>query len=415
MSDERHGAPSASTIHRTEHCPGWLKFSSVFPPQEASEDAESGTRIAEALEHGPHTDQWEALSATEQQTATMCWNQTLSVIGQWAGITDDCADSESAMWDEGHKEVRLGLTVLGKSVPTADSKAKFIMTGKPDLFIVDGTRALVIDHKSGRGEVIESLANPQLRANAVLVWLRYPRVEEVTVAIIQPWCGKPQLARFDIHSLDAAKAWLTAVVRKEQQATAEDRCAGEWCKYCPCAGGCPTLDAANTQALAPLNLDSLPQEKAKEALFARCMEIPPETLLEMMDRRHLMMLAASAIEGAIRTRVEAGDPVICAEWALTEGKKVRHITDAAKAFEALQEHGLTLTDMWSAVKVSISPLETALRIASGKKTTKDGKESSHYNLSLEDAKRTLTDALTTAGALELKQNQPSLEKIKSIQ
>lgn len=414
MTDERHGAPSASTIHRTDNCPGWMKFSAAFPPMEAGEDAIAGTRIAEALEHGPHTEQWEALTALEQQTAAMCWNQTLSVIGQWAEVHDDNADVEAEIWDNGYKEVRLGLTVLGKSIPTDGSKAKFIVTGKSDFYALRNDTALVIDHKSGRGEVIESSANPQLRANAVLVWLAHPGVEEVSVAIIQPWVGKPQMARFDGPALHSARDWLTAVIRKEQQATAEDRCAGEWCKYCPCAGGCPTLDGANVTTLAPLNLDTLPEDKAKEALFARAMAIEPETLLEMMDRRYLMTLAASAIEGAIRTRVEAGDPVICAEWALTEGTKVRNITDAAKAFEALQGHGLTLTDMWSAVKVAISPLETALRIKSGKKTTKDGKESSHYNLSVEDAKQTLTETLTTAGALELKQNQPSLKRTKSI-
>ena len=164
-----------------------------------------------------------------------------------------------------------------------------------------------------------------------------------------------------------------------------------------------------------MKLETIPAGKEKEALFARACELPADTLLDMKDRLHMLGMMANAIEGAVRTRVEQGDPEVCARWALVPGKKVREITNAAAAFAALEPLGVSLEDIWNAAKLSLGPLESALQARSGRKTLKNGKESSHFNLTLEDAKKKLTETLTEAGALALKECARQLKEVTAIE
>ena len=420
--DQRRGVCSASSVNRVEHCPGSHKLSQCCPPSLDSDDSRSGTRIHAALEHGPMSEPWEALTPAEEQTASMCHHQMLQVIADWDGQEDSCADIAEDLWNRGDKEIRLGLTALGKCLPvTPDSKATFIFTGMADVVIrTDETmnrlrRAIVLDYKTGREGAGSSAENAQLRALAVLVSVANPTIEEITVAIIQPWVGKPQPAVFDKAALTAAKEWLREVIHKEKNATEKDLHAGEWCKFCPAAeNGCPALKSTALAAVASVEIESLPAGKEKEAIFARLMETDADTLLNMMEKRSLLSQLCESIEGAIRRRVEAGDPDICAQWQLTDGRKVRKIVDPAAAYEALQPHGVTLEDLWAASDLSLGPLEEAIRARSGRKKRKDGKESTHYNMSVEDAKDLLTSSLLQAGALEIKQNSAQLKRIKSL-
>jgi len=242
-----------------------------------------------------------------------------------------------------------------------------------------------------------------------------PTLEEVTVSLIAPWVGRPQPAVFDKAALTAAKEWLREVIYKEKNATENDLHAGDWCKFCPAAeNGCHALRTTALEAIAPVKLETLPAGAEKEAMFARLMELDADTLLDMMEKRARISQLCESIEGAIRRRVESGDPDICAQWQLTDGRKVRKIVDPAAAYEALQEYGVTLSDLWAAADISVGPLEEAIRARSGRKKKKDGTESTHYNMSVEDAKDLLTSALTQAGALEIKQNAASLKRIKSL-
>jgi hypothetical protein len=417
MSDERRNVPSASTMLRVDKCPGSHKAAAACPPLPESEDATAGKLIHGGLEFGPGSPQWESLSPRDEQTAGMCWDQMLSILGEWAGIQDDCADTEEHLWTTAEKERRLGLTVMGRVVPvTPESPAKFICTGMADVDARRGKSACIIDYKTGREEVSQAADNAQLRTLAVLAHGETPHIEEVWTAIVQPWVGKPTVAVFNADALRAAKAWLIGVLDCEKKATPDDLHAGDWCKYCPAQINCPAFRAAIVSIERPMRLDTLPLDKdtQKAALFARAMELPAQTLLEMKDKLHLLSMLENAVNGALRKRVEDEDLEICAQWTLVPGKKVRKIIDPSKAYAALQPLGVTLQDFWAAADVSIGPLEESLRRTSGKKTKKGGGESSHYNMSVEEAKRKLTDALIESQALELKQNAPQLKEVKLL-
>jgi len=413
MTDNRFNVPSASSMRRTSNCPGWLKYANGLE-SEAGEDAVSGTRIALALEHGPNSEQWDALTPQEQHTASLCWSQTMTVLFKWAypDEMDECADTGESVWNEAHKEKRLGMSVLGKVIEAfPESKAKFVTTGKSDLYAVRGERAIVLDHKSGRGDIEPAELNDQLRTNAVLVWKHHPDVLEVTVVLVQPLCGKPTVAVYDNAALNLASDWLDRTLKAEREATTEDRFAGDWCQYCPCETFCQTRREKAVSIVEPLQIETLPPDKRKEALFARCMEIDADTLIQMYEQRGVLAATLNSIEGALRLRLEQGDPAIADEYEFKAGRKTRSVTDAAAAYEALQPFGVELEDIWKAADLSLEPLETAIRIRSGKKLLKNGKESeTHYNIGVDEARKTLTKALRDAGALEIKESQPQIVK-----
>jgi hypothetical protein len=169
-------------------------------PDESSDVADAGTRIHRALETGDMT----GLSADEEQTADMCRTQGDKVLGDWNPDMDGIA----------HKEQRLGITRIGGVVVVNDdTKADLVFTGQADLILIDGKRGLVLDYKTGRGEVADATENLQLRGLAVMaawVW----RLDSVRVAIVQPWAGPASVADYDRQAIDQSRLWLYNVLER---------------------------------------------------------------------------------------------------------------------------------------------------------------------------------------------------------
>ena len=100
------------------------------------------------------------------------------------------------------KEQRLWLTHNGS----------LLMSGKPDLVVIDGDRALVIDYKTGYLETLEASQNLQLRTLAVMVAANHD-VDEVSVAIVQPNIRPGySIARYDEIDLEVAERQLRKIL-----------------------------------------------------------------------------------------------------------------------------------------------------------------------------------------------------------
>jgi len=418
MTDERHGVPSASVAGRVDACSFSHKLSQKAPPQPEREDAASGTRIHTALEQGPESDAWlQALSPAEQQTAGMCWHQMLTVLGQWDGIEDDNQDSEEALWASGHKELRIGLTALWKAVDvTPDSTAKFIFTGKADLIAVKNGRAICIDYKTGRGETEESASNPQLRALAVLASKRFG-VRDITVCVVAPWQGKPQMAEFNDAALTAAEAWLKDLIRREKAATEADLNPGPWCVFCPAQTAllCPKHTQTALAAPTALELETLPAGKESEAMFARGMEMPAAEFIDLVSKLPRLEELVSAIKGALRRRYENGDPEILAAFTREKDQNIRTIENVAAAYEAVRPLGVTLEALWSVASIPVGDLDELVHRASGPRILKDGRPGKGFAISLEEAKKRTAAALEEHGALKWETRAGAIKRAKSIE
>jgi hypothetical protein len=386
-TDPRQGLPSASGLYRLRNCPGSYAMGREaiarnMTPPDGSDDAASGTRIHRWLETEAPED-WNALGYAEQQTAALCQSQARRLLADFAKRHGEVT------WSG--REKRLAINAFGIVLDAASSLNR-IGSGQADLIAQAGDHLLVIDYKTGRGDITPADANDQLRGLAALA--SHINRGSVEVAIVAPMIGQPTVAVFDREALKAAKAWLVRTWLNAPHAT--ETSAGDWCQYCPARLICAAYAAHNAQTLAPLTQEGLPADKAKEALFARAYESDATTLAEMGERVKMLEWGAAAIKSAIRKRLEEGgagaDELKAAGWSLKEEGGAREITDPDKAAQLLApllagaEGGATAALM-RAAKLSAATLTEEIHKASGKKSA------TRYNMTAKEAKETLASTL----------------------
>jgi len=386
-SDPRQGLPSASGLYRLRNCPGSYAMGREaiarnMTPPDGGDDAASGTRIHRWLETESAED-WNALNYSEQQTAALCQSQARRLLADFAKRHGEVT------WMGCEK--RLAINAFGIVLDAASSLNR-IGSGQADLIAQAGDNLLVIDYKTGRGDITPADANDQLRGLAALA--SHINRGSVEVAIVAPMIGQPTVAVFDREALKAAKAWLVRTWLNAPHAT--ETAAGDWCQYCPARLICTAYATHNAQTLAPLTQDGLPADKAKEALFARAYESDAATLAEMGERVKMLEWGAAAIKSAIRKRLEEGgkdaDELKAAGWSLKEEGGAREITDPDKAAQLLApllagaEGGATAALM-RAAKLSAATLTEEIHKASGKKSP------TRYNITGKEAKELLASTL----------------------
>lgn len=400
--DERRGVPSASGMQRLAECPPSFDLERLAPEDEGNEAAASGTRVHAVLALLASAD---TLTMAECDTLDMCAKQAGEVVADWVG------HHGFATPDQTLREQRLGMTAFGRVLDvTPEATADFIFTGQADMVLVKDGKALVIDYKTGRGETAQAIDNAQLAALAVLVGLRY-NVQSVRVSIVQPWAGKPTVSDYEENALALAKDWLMDTLNAASSSTPDQVRAGEWCKYCKAKASCHALQTAALQTVEVLNSATVPHgETQRAALFARAMELPPERLLGAYRGLGMVKTMTSAIEGAFRARVTAGE---MPGWKIETKPGNREVTDAQKAFTGLTSLGVTESDMLEAATVSITALEEAVRKRSGIKTQTDKRTT--YNLTSKEAKDALNAALERVGAIGRKADKAELVEVGGVE
>lgn len=365
-TDERRGRPSCSALHRLSNCPAsfWL---SQGMPDTSSPEADSGTRIHEWLAtHDGNA--WMALSPDEKDTAERCQKQVEELESAWL-ITKGATPG-----DVSHivREERIGITKNGVThfVRSGDGH-DYDITGQADEIMVakvgNQTHALVIDYKTGRGEVEEARDNAQLRGLAVLVAHHFG-CDTVMVSIVQPWAGPPSSAHYDAEALSHALGWLDHVLDEIDAAEKNPiPVAGDWCKYCPARNRpCPALVAAGTAPLGDtLFRRPLPQGMEKQALCARAMELTTGEIGVLLDKLSLYDRAADAIRWAARSILESGGQV--PGWKLHTTKPRESITDVALVWTNLQRLGVTPEAFTAACSMTKKNLEPLVRSATNAK------------------------------------------------
>lgn len=359
--DQRRGVPSASGMERLFNCPPSFEMEHLSPPEEESEDAASGTRIHAVLALEASTD---TLNSDELETCDRCNEASMRVIQDWNG-SNGMVTPDHTLYEK-----RLGLTVFGAVFEvTPESDADFIFTGQADLILVKGSRALVIDYKTGRGETPVAQDNPQLAALAVLVWQHFPAVQEVRVVIVQPWAGKPTIADYSTNALKLAKGWLLDALDAASKATPDDAKAGEWCKYCKAKAQCPAFRnaaLAQVERLNPITIAGADDETQRRALFARAMELSPEALAAAVRGLGMVKRFVQAIDGAARERARQ-DAEFQQFFVLREKKGRRSISDVGKVFSACHSRGVTAEDFTALCSIGLGDVKSLLRKATGSK------------------------------------------------
>ena len=349
-TDPRQGLPSASAFERLVECPPSHQMSLGLEDTESAVAA-SGTRIHAVLAGEANIS---TLSSDEEQTHDMCRHQADALIAEH--IIGSDVDTLT--------EVRLGLTHFGRVVIVSDKAQQSLrFSGQADLIIIDNGHALIIDYKTGRGDTADAVDNHQLMALAALVSLHKP-ITSATVAIVQPWAGKPTVAQYDTESLRAAEVKLHSTLNAAEQATAADAVAGDHCKWCKAKMVCPAFQAAAlsvTDAIIPDTITGT-DEQVKAQIFARMGDrtsMSNEMLLRIQEGGRKFMewfLVAHDLE--LRRRIAAGE---IDGYSLRERKGRRSVSDVTKVFGKLSAHGVTGDAFAAECSIPLGSVKTLIK------------------------------------------------------
>lgn len=364
MSDEREKLPSASSMARYAICPGSYLLEATIDEMKSSEDAAIGNRIHAKLA-GERID----LSDDEEELKKKILDQELKFL-------DDCGWNSCEMVI---RERRLWFTGF-------DFKKEW--SGKPDVVYIREKEAIIIDYKTGRGDVEVAVGNLQLRALAVLVHLNFD-ITKCTVAIIQPLVqSKPSFCVYEKDDLLKAHQQICEIVERIKLPDQPRVPSVDGCKYCKAKGvHCEESREMSIQ----LPMTNLPDKITPEAVAST---LTSAKLGEFLQRAAMAEGIIEACKEEAKRRLSDGDTV--PGWKLRPGSIRETITDPDTVFQRFIAAGGTAPLFMSAVNIASGKLKDAFKLATGLK----GKE-------LEELIQ-----VSIEGCTETKQTSPVLVKNK---
>lgn len=375
INDERRGATSASAAQADLLCPG-RHLAQRGLPDTQSEDAERGTRIHAALADNANM---KKLSGEERDLAESCREIEKRLVAEFFG---DAVFQDTRVFREQRYWVR---------VPHHPERNVFYEhSGQPDVVHRRGTRALVLDYKTGPADVNDSPSNMQLRDLCVLVRGNL-LVQEVGCAIIQPLdTHKPEVCLYNRESLDRAEKEMFQRVISSNTLKGV-RTAGEiQCKYCKAKPSCPEYNQWAAQSLP------LEQPLAKPLIQIPVTDWTPEQRVQFCDALEPISAAFRWVEECkdhLKGVLQA-DPNAIPGWSLKPGATRDVIIKTEEVYARFLALGGTNAQFMPCVEIGKGKLKEALRSTTGEK----GK-------ALDSQLAKLLD-----GAVETKQNKPSLNR-----
>ena len=239
------------------------------------------------------------------------------------------------------KESRMWLS------PPAD-QVTINYSGMADYILMRGSTALIIDYKTGYGEVTPSERNFQLLALAVLLKGKFPKIRKIHAAIIQTQMPV-EVATFTSKKLREGKEIILSILELALTPSAK-RFAGEkQCKWCKFKTSCPEAMGSVMTLTHVLELSD------------------PTRFSELLDCVGVAKKLIPEIEKKARETLDK-DPHSIPGYKIAEGRKRRKITDSQEAFNRLREDKLiSQEDFLKAVKVSVPQIEKGVCATTGKK------------------------------------------------
>jgi CRISPR/Cas system-associated exonuclease Cas4 (RecB family) len=319
--DERKGKPSASIMPLLFKCAGAWRMKHAAPKQLSNKAAERGTAIHEALETGDDDD----LDAGEKLTLEAIRAMERDAVSEWADGEEVTELREWRVWDAFQR-----------------------VSGKADVvFEKSGKRFLVIDAKTGWGDVEAPARNWQLRTLAVLLY-REQKATEVRVAIAKPH-GKKSFTVVDYDR----EALIISESRLDERLMLIDHpeaplSPGDHCGTCPGNAVCPKAQGKVT-ALA----------EQKGLTWAT---LPVEQKIGLYEAATLAEKIAKDIKANFRVEVEAGN---VPGYEIGKGVAKRAVPDMRKLAEAIAEKleknvDTVLGDLSRFAKLPIGDLESVV-------------------------------------------------------
>ena len=349
MSDERKGAISMSAAPQLARCPGAAELQKGMPDK-SSKESRAGDVMHQAA------------------------------AGKDVALTPDEADLVRRMVEH-ETTVRMmvfgtdPIHVIEREMRLWSNNKKF--SGQPDVVMVDGGTALVLDYKTGRIPVAQAADNWQLKGYATLVAQSWP-VNRVFVSIVQPMCGEPTLHKYEGESLKKVRRDIHALVRRASKPNAKLNPGEVQCKYCKAKPICPALQQESLSLVRGGTDVAVFDGRRLSELLDRCK--PVEDFIKALRERARELLSEK--EGAVPG------------YRLKDGTRRRKITDNKKAYSVLADSGVPFDDILSTVTFSVAKIERLAR--------------ERDSLNAYEARELVEEALS--GVIEVSESEPKLDR-----
>jgi len=314
--DVRDGVPSASKLGALFLCPGRERLEKGLPDQK-SEVASRGNAMHEAMAGGDPTmshDEQDLVKRMREELVTL----KLVVFGEEPLRTKEIF-KEQRMW----------------------AKRKNY-SGVPDFLGIRQGRALVVDYKTGRIPVSHAKDNWQLKGLAVLAKQNH-LIDEVTVAIVQPYAGAFTYHRYDRKALALAVRQVSSLLRRVNAKKTELNPGEKQCRYCKAKPTCPAL-----------------QHEAGELVAAGNRAMTPTQMADVLEKAELVDKMVKAVRTKAKDLLAKDDRAIPG-WSLKPGSARRKITDVPAAFSRMTDAGISILELMESSTLAVAKLEKLLR------------------------------------------------------
>ena len=305
--------------------------------------------------------EFDTLSEEGQDIATRCLSQFSEMIGQLdlGERTKEVIEERFWYYDELFQE-----NLFSGAIDRID-------------FFGDDT-AVVTDYKTGRVAQSGAAENYQLRAYAVLVKKAFPKLKSIYVAIIQPLAAGKTIAEYNEGDLARAEQEIVGIVHASQKHDAIRTPSNDACKWCRAKSICPEVRQTHNEI-----------QIVSGAVASR---LSNDEILAIDEKAEVVLDFIEEVRKELKSRMMAGQQF--AGRSLTEGRKVRSVSDTQSVISALS--GIVeQSDVLACTKISVTSLEKAYAKAKGLK----GKEAKEK---FEDALGWLIE--TTTGEPSIKRN-----------
>jgi len=376
QTEERKNQTSASNAAADLLCPG-RHLAQRGCPDEKSEYAETGSRIHAALaaRSGENNPALPDLTLEEREVFDACREIEKKMVGQFFGTEHPPMKvfREERYW--------------GKSPPAASDGTRFKHSAKPDVIFVAGTRALIAEYKVLFGDVPESERNLQLRDQVVLVHGSFAGLrQEIGAVVIQPHIThNPQICLYTTPDIQRAASEMWARVAQSNDPHSPRVPGDPQCKFCRAKTRCAEYQrwagamVPNMASLLDVTVEAWTPEQ--RTTFCNQASIAQKWLDDCI----------AAMKKGLTT-----DESFIPGYRLKPGNKPEKITNPQEAFTRFIALGGKLEQFMTVIAVTKGKLRKIINEVTGTK-----------GMALDKAMEALTE-----GIVEVKQNQPSLEKVE---
>lgn len=373
-----------SAFLRRKRCPGSLALESTLP--EPPED-ESANRYAEEGQmlhrmfadqgiprHRLLPEQHEALSLAESMEA--------------AAIKEIEDRHQAKPTGLGFMELREQTFSFASTAEGQGPAILFSGTADHVRIYADNHLCIISDLKMGRKEVQAAALNLQLRGYVAAVHQEMPTVQDFYGLILQPrLSSKPFAVHYTADDVAKAGEEILLMWHNCHKPNADRIASSDGCAFCTAKAICPEFQKwiGAVESVRHLPVAQWTDEQM-DAFESRRTEAE-----KFIKDAHEQIKA-----------IKAACPERLPGWTFEPGNQVRVVTDAIKAWSALQGH-MSAGDFSDACKVSVGNLERAIWQAHQDNPLLP-------KLSQKECKKLVTESLKDC--VELRQNEPSLVRAK---